>query len=80
MPILVAFFLAACASHSPEEEAAAEAAAAAKDTAKCQAYGFQPDTPDFDKCLTKLADQRRQVENVDRAARLEGRPPSWGNF
>jgi len=76
MLILVAFFLAACA-HSPEEEAAAKAATDAKDDAKCQSYGLHPGNPDYNDCLSKLADQRASAEGADRAGRLLGRPPSW---
>ena len=84
VPIVLAVALAACASHSKspaEEDAEATAAAnaaAAEDAAKCQALGLQPNTPKYEQCLTKLADQRAQAEARDRGAlagRLLGRPP-----
>jgi hypothetical protein len=58
--------------------AAADAAAAAQDDAQCRSQGLQPDTPPYERCRTKLADQRTFTENSDRAAvagRLLGRSP-----
>jgi hypothetical protein len=58
--------------------AAADAAAAAQDDAQCRAQGLQPDTPPYERCRAKLADQRAAAENSDRAAvagRLLGRSP-----
>jgi hypothetical protein len=82
--VLVALFIAGCATHSPPPDAQApaqaEAEAAAKDAAKCQSYGLQPGTREFEKCLAQLADKRAQAEVDERSAlanRLQGRPPSW---
>jgi hypothetical protein len=82
--ILVALLLAGCATHSPEADAQAQAQAqaegVAKDAAKCQSYGLQPGNPEYEKCLTQLADKRAKTEVNDRAAlgnRLQGRPPTW---
>jgi len=82
--VLVAFLVAGCATHSPEADAQAQAQAqaegASKDAAKCQSYGLQPGTKEYEKCLTQLADKRAQAEANDRAAlgnRLQGRPPGW---
>lgn len=82
--IFAVLVLAGCATHSPEADAQAQAQAqaegAAKDAAKCQSYGLQPGNPEYEKCLTQLADKRAQAETNDRAAlgnRLQGRPPSW---
>jgi len=82
--VLAAFLLIGCATKSPEAEAQAqaqaEAEAAAKDAAKCQSYGLQPGTPQFEKCVTQLADKRAQADADDRAAlsgRLRGQPPPW---
>lgn len=81
VPIVTACLLAACASSpSPEEEAAQRAALVANDEAKCRSYGFHSGTPEFDQCMTRLADQRAQSENALRAARLGGHPPPWVNF
>jgi hypothetical protein len=82
---LAAVLLVGCASsRSPEAEAQAEAQAqaeaAAKDSAKCQSYGLQPGTPEFEKCLTQLADKRAQADSSSRSAlagRLQGQPPPW---
>jgi hypothetical protein len=81
---LVAFLIAGCATHSPEADAQAqaqaEADAASKDSAKCQSYGLQPGTKEFEKCLAQLADKRAQAEANERSSlgrRLQGRPPSW---
>ena len=80
--IVVAVFLVGCAHQSPEEQAQAKAAAqasqAAEDNAKCQAAGYHPGTPDFEKCLAKMADKHAQDDYYDRAAlaaRLQGRLP-----
>jgi len=81
--LLTVQFLAGCADHSPETEARAEAAALAADAAKCQSYGLQPNTPPYEQCLSKLADQRAGADYVDRAGimnRLQMRPPTWANF
>ena len=73
---------AGCASKSPEvlaqEQAQADAQGAVADDAKCRSYGLTPATPEFEKCLTKLADMRAQADANQRAAladRLQGRPP-----
>lgn len=58
--------------------AATEAANAAQDQATCRSYGLQPDTPPYEQCLTRLADQRTYTENSERsgvAGRLLGRSP-----
>jgi hypothetical protein len=76
--ILVVILLAGCATHSPDAEAQARAQGAAADDAKCKSYGLTPGTPEFEKCLTKLADQRAQAEADSRsglAGRLQGRLP-----
>jgi len=68
--VLVAFLIAGCATHSPEADA----------SAKCQSYGLQPGTKEFEKCLAQLADKRAQAEANERSSlgsRLQGRPPSW---
>jgi hypothetical protein len=78
--ILTALLLSGCATHSPETEAQGQADAAAKDAAKCQSYGLQPGNPEYEKCLTQLADKRAQAETNNRAAlggRLQGQPPPW---
>jgi outer membrane PBP1 activator LpoA protein len=82
--VLLAFLIAGCSTHSPEADAQAqaqaEADAASKDSAKCQSYGLQPGTKEFEKCLAQLADKRAQEEAGDRSSmanRLQGRPPSW---
>ena len=82
VPILAICLLAGCASKTPEqlaqEQAQTQAEAAAADDAKCRSYGIQPGTPEFEKCVTKLAEMRAQREYNDRAAlmgRLQGRPP-----
>ena len=78
--IAAALLLAGCATHSPELEKQAEADAVAKDAAKCQSYGLQPGNPEYEKCLTQLADKRAQAETNNRAAlggRLQGQPPPW---
>jgi hypothetical protein len=82
--VFVALSIAGCASHSPEADAQAQAQAEAdagsKDSAKCQSYGLQPGTKEFDKCLAQLADKRAQAEANQRASlgsRLQGRPPDW---
>jgi hypothetical protein len=56
----------------------ADAKAAAQDDAQCRAQGLQPDTPPYERCRAKLADQRADAENSDRAAvagRLLGHSP-----
>jgi outer membrane PBP1 activator LpoA protein len=82
--VLVAFLITGCATRSPEADAQAqvqaEADAASKDSAKCQSYGLQPGTKEFEKCLAQLADKRAQAEANERSSlgsRLQGRPPSW---
>lgn len=75
LPLLAAFVLTGCATHSAEQ---AQADPATVDAGKCQAAGYHPQTPEFEKCLAKLADMRAQAETNDRAAlagRLQGRPP-----
>jgi hypothetical protein len=74
--ILAVILLAGCATHSPDADAQAQGAAA--DDAKCKSYGLTPGTPEFEKCLSKLADQRAQAETDSRAgvaSRLQGRLP-----
>jgi outer membrane PBP1 activator LpoA protein len=76
--ILAVILLAGCATHSPDAEAQAQAQGAAADDAKCKSYGLTPGTPEFEKCLSKLADQRAQTETDSRAgvaSRLQGRLP-----
>lgn len=82
--IFAALLLAGCATHSPEADAQAQAQTqaegVAKDAAKCQSYGLQPGNPEYEKCLTQLADKRAQADVNNRAAlgnRLQGRPPAW---
>jgi hypothetical protein len=82
--VLAVFVLTGCATHSPEADAQTQAQAqaegVAKDAAKCQSYGLQPGNPEYEKCLTQLADKRAKAEVNDRAAlgnRLQGRPPTW---
>ena len=80
LSVLVALLLAGCATHSPETEAQAQADAVAKDAAKCQSYGLQPGNPEYEKCLTQLADKRAQADANNRGAlagRLRGEPPPW---
>jgi hypothetical protein len=85
LPILaicfVACCVAGCASKTPEQQAQADAQAqaqgAAADDAKCRSYGLQPGTPEFEKCLSKLADVRAQQDYSERAAlmnRLQMKP------
>jgi outer membrane PBP1 activator LpoA protein len=78
--ILAAVVLVGCATHSPETEAQAQADAVAKDAAKCQSYGLQPGNPEYEKCLTQLADKRAQADTNNRSAlagRLQSQPPPW---
>ena len=82
--ILVALLLADCTTHPPEVDAQvqaqAQAEATTKDAAKCQSYGLQSGNPEYEKCLTQLADKRAQAEAGNRAAlggRLQGQPPPW---
>lgn len=82
--VLAALLLASCATHSPEADAQAQAQAqleaTSKDAVKCQSYGLQPGNPEYEKCLTQLADKRAQAKSNGRAAlgnRLQGRPPTW---
>ncbi len=82
--VAAAFVAAGCATHSPEADAQAQAQAQAeavtKDSAKCQSYGLQPGTAEFEKCLAQLADKRAQADTDSRsglAGRLQGRPPAW---
>ncbi len=68
--VLAALLLASCATHSPEADAQAQAQAqleaTSKDAVKCQSYGLQPGNPEYEKCLTQLADKRAQAE-IERA-------------
>jgi hypothetical protein len=78
--ISAALLVGACASHSPETAAQSQADGAARDAAKCQSYGLQPGNPEYEKCLTQLADKRAQADADSRSAlgqRLQGKPPSW---
>ena len=53
---------------------------ASKDSVKCQSYGLQPGTTEYEKCLAQLADKRAQAEANERSSlgnRLQGRPPTW---
>jgi hypothetical protein len=78
--ILTAVVLAGCATRSPQTEVQGQADAAANDAAKCQTYGLQPGNPEYEKCLTQLADKRAQADANNRAAlagRLQGQPPPW---
>lgn len=80
--VFTTLFLAGCATHSPETEAQAQADAVAKDAAKCQSYGLQPGNPEYEKCLTQLADKRAQADTNNRSAlagRLQGQPPPWAH-
>jgi hypothetical protein len=73
--ILSALLVAGCALHSPEPEPQSYASV---DDAKCRAAGLPPGTPEFEKCLTKLADQRAQADADSKkalAGRLQSRPP-----
>jgi hypothetical protein len=75
---LASFVLAGCASQSFNAQPQSNAEVAAADDAKCQAHGYQPGTPPYEKCRSQLTDQRVQAETDDRAAlagRLLGRPP-----
>jgi hypothetical protein len=80
LPILLTCcLLTDCGGQLPWQSAAAPDPAA-EDDAKCQAHGYQPGTPDYDKCRTKLADLHDQAAAANRAdvgARLQGKPPSW---
>lgn len=83
-PILLACLLAGCGGQLPWQSASAKdpATQGAEDDAKCQSYGYHPGTPDYDKCRTRVADQRLDQEQQDRADvanRLQGKPPSWWN-
>jgi len=81
--LLVVPFLAGCADHSPDADKRAEAAALAADAAKCRAAGLAPNTPPYEQCLSKMADQRAGQDYVDRAGimnRLQMKPPTWANF
>jgi hypothetical protein len=74
LPILAMCLLAGCASKTPEQ---IQAEGTVADDAKCRSYGLQPGTPEFEKCLTKLADLRAQQEYGERAAlmqRLQNKP------
>jgi hypothetical protein len=58
--------------------AAADNAAAAQEEAQCQSQGLQPNTPPYEQCVNKLADQRAAADDNERAAiaaRLQGRSP-----
>jgi uncharacterized protein YceK len=79
--ILAVCLLSGCVNKTPEqqaqEEAQKQAEGAAADDAKCRSYGLQPGTPEFEKCVTKLADLRAQRDYNDRAAmmnRLQMKP------
>jgi hypothetical protein len=74
----MSFVLAGCAAQSFTAPPPTNAEISAADDAKCQQQGYQPSTPDYEKCRSRLADQRAQAETNDRAAlagRLLGRPP-----
>jgi hypothetical protein len=71
--ILLPLLLAGCTS--PESEANATAEIAARDGAKCRNYGYQPGTLNYDDCMTKLAEQREQVDRAALAGRLQGKLP-----
>ena len=78
VPILALLLLAGCANQLPWSDPQPKADGAVADDAKCRSYGLQPGTPEFEKCLTKLADQRAQADYNERAAlsgRLQNRPP-----
>jgi hypothetical protein len=60
------------------KSAATDAANAAQDDAHCRAQGLQPNTPAYEQCLSKLADQRTYEDEAERsgvAGRLLGRSP-----
>jgi hypothetical protein len=60
------------------KQAATDAANAAQDDAECRSYGLQADTPKYEQCRTRLADQRTYSEQTERAGvanRLLGRSP-----
>jgi outer membrane biogenesis lipoprotein LolB len=73
--ILVAFLLAGCAAAQTEEQAKAEADA--KDSAQCQAHGYQPGSLNYDDCMAKLADLRTQADRTALSGRLRSQPPPW---
>jgi hypothetical protein len=78
-PVFVAFLLAGCGGQLPWETKTA-VDPAAEDDAKCQAAGYRPATPDYEKCRARLVDLRAQADAQSRAdlgARLAGKPPSW---
>jgi hypothetical protein len=79
--VFVACLLAGCGGQLPWQSAA-EKDPAVEDDARCQSLGYHPGTPDYDRCRTRVADQRVQQEQQDRAdlaGRLQGKPPSWWN-
>jgi hypothetical protein len=79
LPILVACLLTSCGGQLPWQSAAAPDPGV-EDDAKCQSHGYQPGTPDYEKCRMKLADLRDQAAADNRAgvgSRLLGQPPSW---
>jgi len=60
------------------KQAATDAANAAQDDAQCRAQGLQPNTPPYERCRDKLADQRTYADQSERAGvagRLLGRSP-----
>jgi hypothetical protein len=83
LPILLVLLLAGCANSFPNPFAQQQPVdVPAQDDAKCKSAGFQPGTPDYEKCRIKLADMQAQRENSDRAAlagRLQGRLPQQIN-
>lgn len=79
-PVLLALLLAGCGSFSGGQQAQVDVPA--QDDAKCQAHGYQPGTPEYERCRTRLADMHAQDEYNDRAAqagRLLGRLPQQIN-
>lgn len=78
---LLAVVLAGCGNF-PGGQQQAQIDVPAQDDAKCQAHGYQPGTPEYERCRTRLADMHAQEEYNDRAAlagRLLGRLPQQIN-